>query len=173
MADLKKGAWVNLSAFCKEIGPALTNNLDATLRLYSEVSYRNDAVKAIIRPRVPLELTLTILGDQDQGPWRPQHFPPQGLCVVAGVVWCVFPSKNPAAYYSPAFDDKTFWPTCRFPGSHQNCIVAYFFQRKSKCNATVKCVPFLIYFLRRVPFSPMPPLVPPPPLRAFFLRILL
>eukprot|EP00667_Euglena_gracilis_P000043 EG_transcript_43 len=64
VADLKKGAWVNLSAFCKEIGPALTNNLDATLRLYSEVSYRNDAVKAIIRPRVPLELTLTILGDQ-------------------------------------------------------------------------------------------------------------
>eukprot|EP00668_Euglena_longa_P012970 GGOE01015493.1.p1 GENE.GGOE01015493.1~~GGOE01015493.1.p1 ORF type:complete len:785 (+),score=269.74 GGOE01015493.1:1-2355(+) len=63
VADLKKGAWVNLSAFCKEIGPALTNNLDATLRLYSEVSYRNDAVKAIIRPRIPLELTITILGD--------------------------------------------------------------------------------------------------------------
>jgi len=62
VAELKKGEWVNLSAFCKEIGPALTNNLDATLRLYSEVSYQNDVVQAIVRPRVPWKLVLQVLG---------------------------------------------------------------------------------------------------------------
>lgn len=37
VSELKKGAWVNLTTFCKEIGPALTGNLDATLMLYCEI----------------------------------------------------------------------------------------------------------------------------------------
>ncbi len=30
ISDLKKGMWVSLTTFCKEIGPTLTGNLDAT-----------------------------------------------------------------------------------------------------------------------------------------------
>ena len=59
--SLKKGDWVDLTAFCKEIGSAITGNLDATLVLYAEVCYLNDKVKAIVTEFVPKKMLMAAL----------------------------------------------------------------------------------------------------------------
>eukprot|EP00667_Euglena_gracilis_P000076 EG_transcript_76 len=66
VSELKKGAWVNLTTFCKEIGPALTGNLDATLMLYCEICLHNDVVREKVRELVSLDMLLEVLGEDSK-----------------------------------------------------------------------------------------------------------